>query len=186
MTDKPSIDGLTFTRDCYGQPVRIFMWEDCPWFEASALCAAIGIDPANIDLFDRTALDTDIALFPFDAEPVPVFSPIGHFKFVQSHGTERDAKFAAWSRREAAELVPNPAADDPRFRLTLGQDGSRPAYPSRYTGRLGEWKALKYLPGYKSDNAILREKHFIDLKALAATQRYKAPAASVVPTISSI
>lgn len=159
MTPKPSIDGLTFTLDCFGKPVRVYMAEGCPWFEASALCAAMGIDPAEIDRFNRDALDTDIAEFAFDAEPVFVLSPIGHFKFVDDNLPEQYAKFASWSRREAGKLVPTPAADDARFWLTLRPDGSRPLRPSRYTGRVPEWTELKFLPAYRTDRAIAMERY---------------------------
>jgi hypothetical protein len=159
MISKPSVDGLTFTLDCFSKPVRVYMSEGCPWFEASALCAAMGIDPAEIDRFNRDALDTDIAEFAFDAEPVFVLSPIGHFKFVEDHLPEQYAKYAAWSRREAAKLVPDPAADDAHLCLTLRSDGSRPQRPSRFTGRVPEWKELLFLPAYRTDRAIAMERY---------------------------
>lgn len=174
MTTEPSTDGLTFTHDCYGTPVRIFMWEGCPWFEASALCVAMGLDPAVIATFNAKADDTDIALYPFDDEPVPALSPIGHWKFVERHGGPRDAKYAAWSRREATKLIPEPHAEDARQRLTLNPDGSRPEYPNRYSGRLGEWKELLFHPNYRSANAILSAQHIAQMRVITADAKTKS------------
>jgi len=165
MTPKPSIDGLAFTLDCFGSPVRVYMFEGSPWFEASALCTAMGIDPAELDRFNQDASDTDIAEFAFDAEPVFVLSPIGHFNFVETCLPETCARFAAWSRREAAKLVPNPAADDARFHLTLRPDGSRPDRPSRFTGRVPEWKELRFLPAYQTDRGIALQRFIAEQRA---------------------
>lgn len=154
MTSKPSIDGLTFTRDCYGHPIRIFMWDGCPWFEAAPLRAAMAIDPAALDRFKQDAPPTDIAACPSETETADAFSAIGHLKFVEAYASEMHAKFASWSRRTAFELVPRPAPDDARFHLTLNANGSRPPRPSRFTGRLDEWKDLKLLPEYRTDRGI--------------------------------
>lgn len=154
MTPEPSTDGfspepLSSPLDCYGTPVRVLMRDGCPWFEALPLCAAMAVDWPAFVRFAATALDTDIRQVPFDTEPLPALSPIGHYEFVSSLHAPELAKFAAWSRRKAAELVPNPNPDDRRLCLTLNPDGTRPDEPNRYTGRHYEWKELKFRPGYK-------------------------------------
>jgi len=150
MTSKPSTDGLTFTLDCYGTPVRVLMRDGCPWFEASALCAVMAVDYRALVRFAVTAMDTDLRLVPFDTEPVLAFSPIGHYEFVSGLHAPELAKYAAWTRRKTTDLVRDPDPDDMRLCLTLNPDGTRPDEPNRYTGRHYEWKELKLRPGYKS------------------------------------
>jgi hypothetical protein len=159
MTTEPSTDGLTFTDDCLGAPIRITIQGGCPWFEATDLCAAMDVNPALIDHFAEKALATDLGMHPFDAEPVPALSPIGHYKFVGIYGADAVANRAAWTRRKANELFPVADDEDPRFRLTLNADGSRPEYPNRYTGRLNEWKDLKCHPNYRTPRAIEHEQY---------------------------
>nr|WP_087573329.1 hypothetical protein [Sphingomonas sp. CDS-1] len=161
MTSKPSTDGLTFTHDCYGQPVRIFMWENCPWFEASAICAAMGIDPAFAERFNHKALDTDIAQYPFDAEPVYVLSPIGVWKLVEEVDSYRQAKVARWAKSEAEELVSEPIPDDPRLFVTLTPEGLLPPYPGKFTGRRAAWKALRHsdagMAAWARERSVIRQ-----------------------------
>lgn len=161
MTSKPSTDGLTFTLDCDGQPVRVFMWEGVPWFEADAICTAMRVHSDAVRQFDRNALDTDIALYSFDDEPVPVLSPIGVWKMGNDQDPYATAKVAAWAKREAGKLVSGAAPDDPRVCVTLTPDGLLPPTPTKYSGRLAEWKTLRHsdlgIAAYVRGRSIVRQ-----------------------------
>lgn len=178
MTPESSIDGVSFTLDCYGTPVRVFMFEGCPWFEGKAICGALGLTAHALDSFEKKALDNDIALHVFDTEPTYVLSPIGIWKM--SHPVRRPLgpKIASWSKREAAKLVPTPTEDDARQRLTLNEDGSRPDYPDYYSGRLAEWKALQFHPNYKTANAIVTSRLIADMRAKMANGQSRIDRAS--------
>jgi hypothetical protein len=179
MTSKPSTDGLTFTRDCYGKPVRVFMWEGVPWFEAEAFCAAMDLSAAALEAFDRTATDTDIALYSFDDEPVFALSPIGAWKLVEANDPYRSAKFAAWAKREANHLAPDAPPTDPRMFLTLQADGMLPEMPGKYSGRRAEWYALKESPEHleakQRARSVLRR---MSLQMANPQHNFPAPAAA--------
>lgn len=177
MTSKPSTDGLTFTLDCYGQPVRVFMWEGVPWFEAEAFCATMGLSVAALDSFDRTATDNDIALYPFDYEPVFALSPIGTWKLVEATDPYRCAKFAAWAKREAAQLAPDAPLTDPRMFLTLQADGMLPDMPGKYSGRRSEWYALKDSPEHQDAKQQARSVLNNLALRMANPQHFSAPSA---------
>ena len=182
MTSKPSTDGLTFTRACYGQPVRIFMWEGVPWFEAEAFCTAMGFPSAALDVFNEDATDNDIALYPFDDEPVFALSPIGAWKLVEANDPYRSAKFAAWAKREAAQLAPDAPLNDPRMFLTLQADGMLPEMPGKYSGRRSEWYALKESPEHQEAKQRARSVLRHMSLRMANPQHFSAPAAPT-PTI---
>ena len=141
MTSKPSTDGLTFTLDCDGQPVRVFMWEGVPWFEADAIRKAMRVPSDAVRQFDRNAFDTDIALYPFDDEPVHVLSSIGVWKMGNEQDPYATAKVAAWAKREAGKLVSDTAPDDPRMCITLTPDGLLPPTPTKYSCGFRRWRA---------------------------------------------
>lgn len=146
MTATLPTDSPPLTREYHGQPVRIFMCENAPWFEATAICAAMGIAPATVESFNRKALDTDIALHAFDDAPVYVLSPIGAWKLGEDVDAYRCAKVSAWAKRQAAELVPEATPNDPRMFVTLTPDGRLPLRPAKYSGRLAEWDNLRCSP----------------------------------------
>jgi len=149
MPDFTPRPGEVFTlcyRDNPDRTVRVVFIEGAPWFEAAGICGLLQISTHSISEFDETALDTDLLSFVFDNDPTAVLSPIGVYKLSRGAPLPHGPQVSAWAKRVSDELVPEPAKDDARLKLTFNPDGSLPPFPHRFSGRRSDFYELKYSP----------------------------------------
>lgn len=168
MTDLPATPGdHALTLDFKGTPIRVHMHEGVPHFALADLCEALGRDhhaaarvanprfPAHAKL---TCLEeTGDGAF----QDITMLTPVGVYFLTDLIDPVGGQKLAAWSRREAKRLCPDPRDNDPAMFLTLMPDRTLPPRPGKYSGRLSEWLNLRGKGNYlfrPSIGSLVRER----------------------------
>jgi hypothetical protein len=129
--------------------IRAVMLDGVPWFLLDDLVAPLGFSESFVT---RAANHAD---FPAHAnregleeaddgwQTVTLISPVGVWLLTTQLDPGRGQGLAAWARREAARLCPNPQPKDPAMFLTLDDEWNLPPRPLRYSGRRSEWEDLR-------------------------------------------
>ena len=175
MTIETAPQGATQIINYKTTPVRILMLDGSPWFASEDIADALGLH--------HWAIDRQIPKLPAHAvrecqedteeglTDAKLLSPIGVWLITHLIDPRRGAGVAAWARRTAADLVPNPTPKDPRLFLTPAANGAIPPRPDKYSGRLSEWRDLKdELAGVKTipwEEHVARQRAFIARRAEA-------------------
>lgn len=148
--------GDSLILDFKGHPIRVLLVRKVPWFELSDVCDALR---PHEDV-DRLVYDPDFPAFAKipaqeDRDPnvhgepqdVTLLSPVGVWYLTTlMDAPGKGQAIAAWAKRQAAQLCPDPAPGDPAVFLTiLDVEGRKelPPYPWKFTGRRSEFLALK-------------------------------------------
>lgn len=150
VTDKESQE--LFYMEKY--PIRAAKADDTLWFATRDMCAAVGYTEDALKIAAESPLIPDCCRsygyeLPDPAIPgqpdgaVLLLSPVGVWYWTHATDAPRGQSLAAWAKRETARLVPEARKDDPATFLTLGPNLEMPPYPMKYSGRKGEWIALK-------------------------------------------
>ena len=124
------------------------------WFCARDLVDALGYADWELDLASTSpnipeccrSSGYEVPSPEVPGEPdgaIVLLSPVGVWYWTDATDAPCGQNIAAWAKREAARLVPEAAKDDPRTFLTFDADGELPPYPMKYSGRKGEWIALR-------------------------------------------
>ena len=175
MTTETAPQGPTQILHYKNMPVRILMLEGAPWFSSADIADALGLH--------HWAVDQQIPRLPAHAvrecqedteeglTDAKLLSPIGVWLITHLIDPRRGAGVAAWAKRTAADLVPDPTPQDPRLFLSPAANGALPPRPDKYSGRLSEWRDLKdELAGVKTiswEEHIARQREFRDRRAEA-------------------
>ena len=175
MTIETAPQGATQIINYKATPVRILMLDGSPWFASQDIADALGLH--------QWAVDQQISRLPTHAvmecqedteeglTDAKLLSPIGVWLITHLIDPRRGAGVAAWAKRTAADLVPNPTPKDPRLFLTPAANGAIPPRPDKYSGRLSEWRDLKdELAGVKTipwEEYVARQRAFIARRAEA-------------------
>jgi hypothetical protein len=149
MTIHPS----KFTLEFNSHPIRIDIQDGVPWFSLTDISAAVGDGPRTLEVVlepefpvhaTRICNETDDG--GMVSEGV-LLSPVGVWYFAHLLNAKGLQKLAAWAKREAVRLCPDPRAGDLAMFLTYADkwNGSieMPPYPWKYSGRRSEWYALQ-------------------------------------------
>jgi hypothetical protein len=75
-------------------------------------------------------------------------TPVGAWRLTDVLDRYRAQPLAAWTKRTSRDLCPDAAPNDPAMFLVLEPDGSLPPAPTKYSGRLSEWRDLKDSDAY--------------------------------------
>lgn len=153
ITDLRACNNVSEELDFKGRSIRAVKEGGTLWFAAPDLAYALGYNdiPLKVaetsgaipDCCRSTGLEVPSPDIPGEPdEAVVLLSPVGVWYWTHATNAERGQALAAWTKREAARLVPEAAKDDPRTFLTLGLDAELPPYPMKYSGRKSEWLAL--------------------------------------------
>jgi len=144
MGTHPSSDTLNYK----DHEIRIAMFDGVPFFVLDDLSDAMGWGS-----FDSRRVHSED--FPSHAKRVCqeetedgfkdmlALSPVGVWLFTTEVDPYKGAGLAAWAKREAIRLCPNPAAKDPAMFLTMSETGQLPPSPTKFSGRRSEWLDLK-------------------------------------------
>lgn len=133
--------------------IRVVMLDGVPHFLLADVCAANGYRPEVAKVVDHPDFPAHAKRVAWEVteeghQDITVITPVGAWLFTVLTDAGRGQSFAAWARREAKLLCPNPADKDPAMCLTLGEDGSLPPCPMRYSGRRSEWDDLRFSQEY--------------------------------------
>jgi len=159
MTDHPDDLTLLFNKK---HSVRIVMQDGVPWYSLNDLCLAMNRNHYAAEMAygrnfpehaRRICLEEDDN---GEMQDATLLSPVGVFFLTDLIAPAKGQDLAAWARREAQRLCPNPIENDPAMFLTLQPDGELPPYPMKYSGRRAEWLALKGSAEYAKGRAEKR------------------------------
>lgn len=145
MSDHPDEQTLTFK----DHPIRIVMQDGVPWFSLNDICLAMNrnhyaAEQAYGRNFPEHARRTcSEETEEGELQDATLLSPVGVWLFTHLIDAAKFQQLAAWARKEAKRLCPNPRENDPSMFLTLTPDGELPPYPMKYSGRKAEWLALR-------------------------------------------
>ncbi|HQS95999.1 MAG: hypothetical protein B7X90_08405 [Novosphingobium sp. 17-62-19] len=149
-------DGMAL--DYKGRSIRAIPVNGVPWFALPELAEALSLPQGEADklvhspdfpaharlvCYESPEPDPEVTTEP---GPVTMLSPVGVWwltALMDDEGSSGQA-LAAWAKREAARLCPEPAPGDPAVFLRLARAGVRPPYPWKYSGRRAEWIELRW------------------------------------------
>jgi len=156
-------------------PIRIVQRHDgVPYFAVPDLCAAMGRETCSQRVLDTIPDHAKFAGCQEEAdsglEPISMLTPVGAWWLTHNLDAYRGQKLAAWTRRVARDLCPNPAPDDPAMFLTVDAQGQLPPRPTKYTGRHTEWTDLRYSDAYLNSriNSYVESRRKLLEEAVAA------------------
>ncbi|MCW2349804.1 hypothetical protein [Sphingobium sp. B12D2B] len=164
-------------------PIRVIMFDGVPWFVVPDLCAAMGVYPkfaakVNNPAFPPSAKRTCSEVTEEGLQDIVLVSPVGAWWLTALVDPARGQGLAAWTRREAQRLCPEPRPGDPAMFLTVGADGSLPPRPFRYSGRKAEWEDLRHSQEY-FNSQMARATERKDLQARLLTEAEAARLAAL-------
>ena len=175
--------------------ISIILYDGVPWFSLDDLCAAIGFTECAAERLQRRDFP-DYAKRVVEEQtdegwqPATVLSPIGVWLWGHMVDPGRSQGVAAWAKREALRLCPNPIPGDPAMCVSLMPDGELPPRPFKYSGRLSEWLDLRDSGAHLEARHARRSeeaqaKHSLMLRLLADGQARKDAemAAATAPTV---
>lgn len=131
-----------------GHPISYILLDGVPWFALGDLCTALNRNEhaasiVNRHDFPNYAKQTVEELTPDGWKPITVLSPVGVWFFGHHIDPARSQGLAAWARREASRLCPDPRPGDTALHISLMPDGTLPPRPYKFSGRRSEWYDLK-------------------------------------------
>lgn len=144
MTDHPPELTLAFK----GNAIRIAMIDGVPWFSLTDICEVMSYYGDNAaalsaNLPDHVCRDCFVETEAGETVDATLISAVGVWYLSTLTNPARFQQLAAWARKEAQTLCPDPQPDDPAMFLTLLPGAQLPPRPLRYSGRLAEWENLR-------------------------------------------
>lgn len=146
MTTPADLTGSAEPLRFRNRPIRHTMIDGVPWFYLADLCTALNRSSATARLAE-TRQFPDFArqshVDETDGETL-VLSAVGVWYLTELDDRLAGQALAAWARREARQLCPSPAPNDPNMFLTILPDRCLPPLPAKYTGWFNEWDDLRF------------------------------------------
>ncbi|HEX7820949.1 MAG TPA: hypothetical protein VF463_10060 [Sphingobium sp.] len=136
MTDHPADQMVSFDNI----PVRIVMQGAVPFFALADLCEALGLPPGSATAADNPDFPSHAKRTCWEEaddgsmQDATILSPVGVWWLTQFTGPHRGQKLAAWARREAKRIYPDPTPGDPAMFITLTADRKLPPMPYKFSG----------------------------------------------------
>jgi hypothetical protein len=138
--------------------IRVIQTTDgTPWFALPDLCAALGFDKSAADVVHGSEFPNWARCLVMEdpndegrgqPKDIVVLSPVGVWWWTVLTDAPRGQAIAAWAKREALQFNPAAAPNNRHVYLTLRDGDKLPPYPMKYSGRKGEWIALKESDAY--------------------------------------
>lgn len=147
--------------DFKGHPISYIMLDGVPWFSRDDLTTAMGWNEyahsvlSRYDFPSHAKRDVE-ELTDEGRQSTTYLSPVGVWVYGHLNDPARTQTLAAWAKREAMRLCPDPHPGDPAMFLTLRVDGELPPRPFKFSGWRSAWYDLRDTGAHIEARALLR------------------------------